>query len=80
MPCTVNIQIGGRGWGVWKLEESSEALYRSGAVRTGDGFMLPIPGSAYSGLTWAPIPAGPGQGFRNDAGAESGGTWALVPA
>jgi hypothetical protein len=35
--------------------------------------------AAYSGLTWAPIPAGPGQGFRNDAGAYSGGIWALIP-
>jgi len=35
---------------------------------------------AYSGLTWAPIPAAPGQRFRNDAGAYSGSTWALIPA
>jgi hypothetical protein len=35
---------------------------------------------AYSGVTWAPIPEGPGQGFRNDAGANSGDTWALIPA
>jgi alpha-mannosidase len=28
---------------------------------------------AYSGLTWAPIPAGPGQGFRRNVGAYSGG-------
>jgi hypothetical protein len=35
--------------------------------------------NAYSGLTWARIPAAPGQGFRNDAGAYSGSTWALIP-
>lgn len=34
---------------------------------------------AYSGVTWARIPEGPGQGFRNDSGAYSGGTWALIP-
>jgi hypothetical protein len=45
MPCSVNLQIGNRGWGTWKLEESSEALNRSGIQRTADGFMLPIPGS-----------------------------------
>jgi hypothetical protein len=35
---------------------------------------------AYSGVTWARIPAAPGQRFRNDAGANSGSTWALIPA
>ena len=36
--------------------------------------------SAYSGATWAPVPAALGHGFRNDAGAHSGSIWALIPA
>jgi integrase len=36
-------------------------------------FGKPANDSAYSGLTWAPIPAGPGQGFRRNVGAYSGG-------
>jgi hypothetical protein len=35
---------------------------------------------AYSGPIRARIPAGPGQGFRNDAGAYSESIWALIPA
>jgi hypothetical protein len=35
---------------------------------------------AYSGATWAPVPAALGHGFRNDAGAHSGSIWALIPA
>jgi hypothetical protein len=37
-------------------------------------------GDAYSGTTWAPIPAALGHGFWNDAGAHSGSIWALIPA
>jgi hypothetical protein len=35
---------------------------------------------AYSGLTRAGIPAASGHRFRNDAGAKSGRTRALIPA
>jgi transposase InsO family protein len=41
------------------------------------GGLTPI---AYSGAIWAPIPAAPGHGFWNDAGAHSGSIWALIPA
>ena len=34
---------------------------------------------AYSGRIRAPIPAGPGHRFRNDAGAKSGAIRALIP-
>lgn len=63
------------------------ALLQTGLVQQKKGKVIPgsqleAPGGrcAYSGRTWAAIPEGAGQGFRNDAGAKSGSTWALIPA